>query len=51
MTFTRCLAEASVGAGREARIFRFAGAAPDHPVLATVPETDYLKCAFMRVGT
>ena len=50
-TFTRCLAEASLDAQREARIFRFAGASADHPVLSTVPETDYLKCAFVRVGS
>ena len=46
----RCIAEGSLLAGCEARIIRFSGASPDHPVLATVPETDYLKCAFMRVG-
>lgn len=50
-TFVHALAEASFIAHREARIFRFAGAAADHPVLVTVPETDYLKCAFIRVGT
>jgi len=50
-TFTRCLADASLDARRAARIFRFAGPGPDHPVLATVPETDYLKCAFVRVGS
>jgi 23S rRNA (cytosine1962-C5)-methyltransferase len=50
-TFVRCLAEASVDAGREARIVRSTGAGPDHPVLATVPETDYLKCLFVRVGS
>ncbi len=49
-TFTQCLADASSIAHREARIFRFSGAAADHPVLATLPESDYLKCAFVRAG-
>jgi len=42
------IAFASLDAGREARIFRYASAAPDHPVLATLPESEYLKCAFVR---
>ena len=25
-----------------------AGAAPDHPALANLPESEYLKCAFVR---
>ncbi|HED64438.1 MAG TPA: class I SAM-dependent rRNA methyltransferase [Planctomycetes bacterium] len=56
-TFTKALADGaraagpdSEAAGREARIVRFTGASPDHPVLANLPETDYLKCAFVRVG-
>jgi len=56
-TFTRCLAQASLDVpsedrtGRELRIFAVAGAAADHPVLATLPETDYLKCVFAHVGS
>jgi len=50
-TFTGCLADASLQVDREARIFNFTGASADHPVLATVPESDYLKCAFVRVGS
>lgn len=46
--FLDALAAASVEVGRDARIFRFTGAAPDHPVLATLPESEYLKCAFVR---
>jgi 23S rRNA (cytosine1962-C5)-methyltransferase len=46
--FLDALALASLEAGRDARIFRYAGAAPDHPVLATLPESEYLKCAFVR---
>jgi len=47
--FLDALGRASLDAGREARIFRSSGAAPDHPVLATLPESEYLKCAFVRV--
>jgi len=47
--FVGCLARASLAAGREARLFRFAGAGEDHPVLATLPESEYLKCAFARI--
>jgi len=50
-SFTGCLADASLQVDREARIFNFTGASADHPVLATIPETDYLKCAFIRVGS
>jgi 23S rRNA (cytosine1962-C5)-methyltransferase len=46
--FLDALAFASLDAGRSARIFRSSGAAPDHPVLATLPESEYLKCAFVR---
>jgi len=46
--FLDALASASLDESREARIFRCAGAAPDHPVLATLPESEYLKCAFVR---
>jgi len=47
--FLDALAGASMDAGKDARIFRYAGAAPDHPVLATLPESEYLKCAFVRL--
>jgi 23S rRNA (cytosine1962-C5)-methyltransferase len=47
-TFLACLAQASLDAGREARIFHTSGAGPDHPVLATLPESEYLKCVFLR---
>jgi 23S rRNA (cytosine1962-C5)-methyltransferase len=46
--FLDALAQASLDEGRPARIFRTTGAAPDHPVLATLPESEYLKCAFVR---
>jgi 23S rRNA (cytosine1962-C5)-methyltransferase len=46
--FVAALAAGALDVGREARIFRFAGAAPDHPALANLPESEYLKCAFVR---
>jgi 23S rRNA (cytosine1962-C5)-methyltransferase len=46
--FLDALAFASLDERREARIFATSGAAPDHPVLATLPESEYLKCAFVR---
>jgi 23S rRNA (cytosine1962-C5)-methyltransferase len=47
--FLDALAGASLDAARPARIFRTSGAAPDHPVLATLPESEYLKCAYVRL--
>jgi len=46
--FLDTLAAAALEVGRAARLFRFEGAAPDHPVLVTLPESEYLKCAFVR---
>lgn len=46
--FLDALAGAAIDVGRQARIFRFTGASGDHPVLATLPESEYLKCAFVR---
>ncbi len=34
--------------GRELQILERRGAAPDHPVLASCPEGDYLKCLIVR---
>ena len=48
--FLRFLASASRLARRELWLQELAGAAPDHPHLLTLPETHYLKCAFLRVG-
>jgi len=42
------VAEASRDAGRDAWIVETRGAAPDHPVLATLPESGYLKCVVVR---
>ncbi len=49
--FRGVLAQAALSAGREPRIVAFTGAGVDHPVLATLPESEYLKCAFIRAGT
>jgi 23S rRNA (cytosine1962-C5)-methyltransferase len=34
---------------REVQVLDWRGAAPDHPVLPSVPETRYLVCGFLRV--
>ena len=36
-------------AGREARILRASGAAPDHPLHPALPESAYLKCLVLQV--
>ena len=48
--FVDLLAQASAAAKRPAWLEELAGAASDHPHLLTLPETHYLKCAFVRVG-
>jgi 23S rRNA (cytosine1962-C5)-methyltransferase len=35
--------------GRELQILDQRGAAPDHPIAATCPESEYLKCFICRV--
>ena len=47
--FVTFLASASRLAGREAWMEELRGAGADHPHLITLPETQYLKCAFLRV--
>jgi 23S rRNA (cytosine1962-C5)-methyltransferase len=36
--------------GRSIQILEQRGQAPDHPVSAACPESDYLKCFLCRVG-
>lgn len=43
------LARAASDAGREVWLETLTGAALDHPHLLTLPESAYLKCAFLRV--
>jgi len=47
--FLSIVGEAAHSAGREARAFAVTGAAADHPVHLSLSETEYLKCAFVRL--
>ena len=47
--FTDMLRRAAFYAGRNVQVLKLAGAGPDHPWLAQVPESRYLKAAFCRV--
>jgi 23S rRNA (cytosine1962-C5)-methyltransferase len=42
--FTAVVAAAAADAGRRVRLVERRGAAPDHPAVLTLPETEYLKC-------
>ncbi len=46
--FQSVVAGAAVDAGRDAEIVRRVAAAPDHPVLLSFPESDYLKGLLLR---
>jgi len=45
----RVLTEAAVDARRKARVLEFAHQPPDHPVLVTMPESEYLRGYILRV--
>jgi 23S rRNA (cytosine1962-C5)-methyltransferase len=47
--FVELLARAAREAGRDVYLEELRGASPDHPALLTLPESSYLKCAFLRV--
>jgi len=47
--FTAVITAAGVDSKRQVRLLERRGAALDHPVLLTVPETEYLKCLICRV--
>ena len=47
--FTDMLRRAAFYAGRTVQVLKVAGAGPDHPWLAQVPESRYLKAVFCRV--
>jgi 23S rRNA (cytosine1962-C5)-methyltransferase len=47
--FMDLIASASVDAGRACQVLERRGQSRDHPVLATCPETGYLKCVVARV--
>jgi len=43
------VAAAAADAGRRVRLLERRGAAPDHPVILNLPETEYLKCLVLEV--
>lgn len=47
--FMAALRRAAADTGRTVRLLEFRGQARDHPVLLSMPETAYLKCAFLWV--
>jgi 23S rRNA (cytosine1962-C5)-methyltransferase len=47
--FLEVLGKAARDARRDVFVEEFRGASPDHPWLVTLPESSYLKCAFLRV--
>jgi 23S rRNA (cytosine1962-C5)-methyltransferase len=44
-----CVASAAADAARRVRLLERRGAAPDHPVVLNLPETEYLKCLVLEV--
>ena len=49
-TFRDMLIQAASDSERDFRIIEFRGQAPDHPVLLSMRETEYLKCAVLKMG-
>jgi 23S rRNA (cytosine1962-C5)-methyltransferase len=47
--FMAMLASAAADSGRLVRVLEHRSAALDHPTIATIPETSYLKCIMCRV--
>lgn len=47
--FLEAIKRAGVAEGRSLQLLELRGAAPDHPVLLSMPEAAYLKCAVLRV--
>ena len=47
--FTEVVRAAAVDSGRRVQVLEVRGAAPDHPVVLTLAETEYLKCLVCRV--
>ena len=48
--FREVLRESASRVRREAQLLELRGAAPDHPVVLSFPEGDYLKAAFLRMS-
>jgi 23S rRNA (cytosine1962-C5)-methyltransferase len=47
--FFDMLRAASKESEKSPRLLELRSQAPDHPVLLSMPETEYLKCAFLMV--
>ncbi len=47
--FVDMLSSAARDAGRQVRLVELRSQARDHPILLRMPETEYLKCAFLEV--
>jgi 23S rRNA (cytosine1962-C5)-methyltransferase len=47
--FQQIVAAAAGDAGRRVRLIERRGAAADHPVILTIPETEYLKCLICSI--
>jgi 23S rRNA (cytosine1962-C5)-methyltransferase len=47
--FEAVVTSAAADTNRRVRLLERRGAAPDHPVILTIPETEYLKCLILRV--
>lgn len=47
--FLEVLCEAAADAHRQIQVVERRGQPPDHPVLASMPETHYLKCFILRI--
>lgn len=47
--FYRMIQNSALDAHRTVQILEKRGAGPDHPILVGYPESDYLKCAVMRI--
>ncbi len=47
--FEAAIASAAADAERRVRLLERRGAAPDHPVVLNLPETEYLKCLVLEV--
>ena len=47
--FQDVVAAAAADANRRPRLIERTGAAPDHPVILTLPETEYLKCLVLEL--
>jgi 23S rRNA (cytosine1962-C5)-methyltransferase len=47
--FQKVLSQAAQDAGRTARLLEFRSQSRDHPILLSIPETEYLKCAILMM--